>query len=148
MYVLPFLPISWQKWRNIQKMLWEKKKKLDKKDNYCHCPEKKKISKTSVFPELSSDNPFFLKTFFDSFLCFADMRLMSKWIHDLAPPPRKQCVSFCRDNARETRASVTGDCLANLRKTAFWQSAFSARAAEKMELNSHPYQRMHKLPYF
>lgn len=34
-------------------------------------------------------------------------------------------MSFCRNNASETRASVSGDCSAIFRKAAFGQSAFS-----------------------
>jgi len=33
------------------------------------------------------------------------MCLMYTLKHDLAPPPLKQCVSFCRDNVRVSRAS-------------------------------------------
>ena len=47
---------------------------------------------------------------FDNFLWFSDMCLMYKLIHDLAPPPLKQCVSFCRDNVRVSRAAMRGDC--------------------------------------
>lgn len=54
---------------------------------------------------------------------------MYKLIHGLRPPPLNQCVSFCRDNTRETRASATGDCSDKFRKTAFGQSAFAVRAA-------------------
>lgn len=41
------------------------------------------------------------------------------------------CVAFCRDNTRETGASLRDDCLAKFWKIAFWQSAFSVRAADK-----------------
>lgn len=52
-------------------------------------------------------------------------------MHVLAPPPLKQRVLFYRDNDGETRASVSCDSAAKFRKTAFGQSAFSVRAAEK-----------------
>jgi len=60
-----------------------------------------------------------------------DMCLMYKLIHDLAPPPVKKCVSFCRDNVRVSRASVRGDCYTQFRKTKFGQSAFSFTVVEK-----------------
>ena len=59
---------------------------------------------------------------------------MDKLTHDLAPPPLKQCVSFCRDNVRVTRASVRGDCYTQFRKTKFGQSAFSFTVVEKCNL--------------
>ena len=94
-------------------------KVLDKKTrNYHHCTIIKKYNLLT----------------FDSFLCFADMCLMYKLTHDLAPPPLKQCVSFCRDNVRVTRASVRGYCYTQFRKTKFGQSAFSFTVVEKWNL--------------
>ena len=61
---------------------------------------------------------------------------VSKFINVLAPPPLNHCVSFCRHDAAEAGASVRGDCAASFKKTAFGQSAFSVRAAVK--LNSIP----------
>ncbi len=57
------------------------------------------------------------------FFFFADVCLMYKLFHDLAPPPLKQCVTFCKDNIRQTRSS--GDCSTKFKKTVFGQSAFS-----------------------
>ncbi len=54
---------------------------------------------------------------FDNFLFFADVCLMYKLFHDLAPPPLKQCVTFCKDNIRQTRSSVRGDCSTKFKKT-------------------------------
>ncbi len=71
---------------------------------------------------------------FDNFLFFADVCLMYKLFHDLAPPPLKQCVTFCKDNIRQTRSSVRGDCSTKFKKTVFGQSAFSVRAAERWNL--------------
>lgn len=68
---------------------------------------------------------------FDSFILFSDMCLMYKLTHDLAPPPLKQCVSFCRDNVRVSRASTRGDCYSTFKKTTFGQSAFSYQAIRK-----------------
>ena len=89
--------------------------------------------KTKKLPPLYHHKKYNLLTF-DSFLCFADMCLMYKLTHNLAPPSLKQCVSFCRDNVRVTRASVRGDCYTQFRKTKFGQSAFSFTVVEKWNL--------------
>ncbi len=62
---------------------------------------------------------------------FADVCLMYKLFHDLAPPPFKQCVTFCKYNIRQTRSPARGDCSTTFKKTVFGQSAFSVRAAER-----------------
>ncbi len=54
--------------------------------------------------------------------------------HDLAPPPLKQCATFCKDIIRQTRSLVRGDCSIQFKKTVFGQSAFSVRAAERWNL--------------
>ncbi len=59
---------------------------------------------------------------------------MYKLFHDLAPRPLKQCATFCKDNIRQTRSSVRGDCSNQFKKTVFGQSAFSVRAAERWNL--------------
>ncbi len=47
----------------------------------------------------------------------------------------KQCVTFCKDNIRQTRSSVRGDCSTKFKKTVFGQSAFLlVRAAERWNL--------------
>lgn len=68
---------------------------------------------------------------FDSFLFYADVCLMYKIFHGLAPPPLKQCVIVGKDNIRQTRSSVRGDCSVKLKRTAFGQSVFSVKAAER-----------------
>ncbi len=50
-----------------------------------------------------------------------------KLFHDLAPPPRKQCVTFCKDNIRQTWSSVRGDCSTKFKKTVFGQSVFQLK---------------------
>ncbi len=47
---------------------------------------------------------------------------MYKLFHDLAPPPLKQCVTFCKDNIRQTRSSVRGDCSTKFKKTVFLEN--------------------------
>ncbi len=55
-------------------------------------------------------------------------------VHCVTTPPLKQCVTFCKDNIRQTRSSVRGDCSTKFKKTVFGQSAFSVRAAERWNL--------------
>ncbi len=63
------------------------------------------------------------------FIFSANVCLMYKLFHDLAPPPLKQCVTFCKENIRQTRSS--GDCLTKLRTISF----FSLRS-RKMAFNT------------
>ncbi len=55
------------------------------------------------------------KTVVFYFISFANVCLMYKLFHDFAPPPLKQCVTFCKDNIRQTRSS--GDCSTKFKKT-------------------------------
>ncbi len=55
---------------------------------------------------------------------------MYKLFPDLAPPPLKQCVTFCKNNIRQTRSLVRGDCSTEFKKTV----VFLVRAAERLNV--------------
>ena len=65
---------------------------------------------------------------YDNFVHYANMCLMYRIIHNLAPPPLKEFVSLCSDNIKQTRAAIRGNCIIHLRRTEFGRSAFSIRA--------------------
>jgi len=60
---------------------------------------------------------------------------MFKIIHNLAPPPLRECLSFPSSGSTgRTRASSRGDWTPQFRKTSFGQSAYSIKVVKKMEL--------------
>ncbi len=59
---------------------------------------------------------------------------MYKLFHDLAPPPLKQCVTFCKDNIGRLGHQLEVTVQLNLKNCFFGKSAFSVKAAERWNL--------------
>lgn len=66
---------------------------------------------------------------FEHFLLMANVGLLYKIIHNLAPPPFKQFVTIYSASSRLTRASTRGDCYVKFWSTTFEQNCFSVKAA-------------------
>lgn len=97
--------------QSLERLYKQALKILDKRSNsYHHC---KILSK---FGFLSWEN----------MIKFADILLVYKILHGMAPPPHNE---FIKQNFNSsTRATTRGDCIIPHRRSAFGQSVFSYRA--------------------
>ena len=66
---------------------------------------------------------------FENFLFMANVCLLYRIFHGLAPPPFNQFVVNRNTSIRTTRASTRGDCCVQFRSTKFSQTAFTVKAA-------------------
>lgn len=91
-------------------------KVLDKKPrHYHHCAILKKYSLLN----------------WDSFHRFADLCLIYRVLHNLAPAPLSEFVSQRNSSERLTRSCTRGDCVIPQRRSPFSRSAWSVRGAEE-----------------
>lgn len=71
---------------------------------------------------------------FENLIIYADLCLVYKILHGLAPPVLCQFVSTAPNALRSTRSAARGDCIVPFRKSALGQTAFSIRAAREWNL--------------
>jgi len=65
----------------------------------------------------------------DNLIKFTDSCLVFKFLHGLAPPPLTAFIKQKTTVFRHTGSVTRGDCVIQMRRTAFGLSAFSVRAA-------------------
>lgn len=71
-----------------------------------------------------------LLTFDDFFFILANVTLVYKILHSLAPPPLKQLIVHNTYATVMTRSATRGECYIKYRSTAFARSAFKVKPVE------------------
>lgn len=100
----------------LESLYKQSMKTLDKKTNrfhHCHILKKQNL--------LSWDN----------LIKYANLCLVYKVLHNLAPPPLSGFVKQRAHTSQITRGVARGNCIVPLRKSACGQSAFSFKAAQE-----------------